>query len=119
MAKAWKKFEKNFFEGENWVKMFNNHTPGQRVFPPNTKPHNKEHQMRIEVGETVDGFRMVYLRVNSEATDKTLKKYISKRGTKSRVACARFRVNIPEDEQEQIAKEMMAHFRKRVSAKMG
>ncbi|KAH7345911.1 hypothetical protein BKA66DRAFT_447955 [Pyrenochaeta sp. MPI-SDFR-AT-0127] len=119
MSKVWKKFEKHLFDSGNWTKLFNKHNPGQRVYPPNTKTQNAEHQVRIDAGETVDGYKNVYLQVNSEASNTALKKYISKHGTHSNVAAAKIPVDVPEDKQEEVVKELVADFRKKFSSKIG
>ncbi|KAF2240279.1 hypothetical protein BU26DRAFT_556948 [Trematosphaeria pertusa] len=101
MSKVWKKFEKHLFDSGNWTKLFNKHSPGQRVYPPNTKTQNAEHQ------------------VNSEATNTALKKYVSKYGTHSNVAAAKIPVDVPDDKQEEVVKDLVADFRKKFSSKIG
>lgn len=119
MSKVWKKFEKQLLDSGNWKKLFNQHSPGQRVYPPYTKTENAEHQMRIDSGETVNGYKNVYLQVNSEATNTALKKYKSKYGTHSNVAAAKIPANVPEAEQEKVVKDLMADFKKKFSSKIG
>ncbi|KAH9881160.1 hypothetical protein J1614_001655 [Plenodomus biglobosus] len=110
MSKVWKKFEKHLFESGNWKKLFNKHSPGQRVYPPNIKTQNAEHQMRIDAGETINGYKNVYLQVNTEATNSALKKYVSKYGTHSNVAVGKIPVDVPEDKQEEVVKELVEDF---------
>jgi len=118
MAKVWKKFEKHFFEGENWKKPFKNHNPGQRIFPANNKKQNERYGLRIDAGEIVNGEKNVYLQVNSEATNTSLKKYISKCGTHSNVATAKIPVNVPVEKEEEVAKNLMADLWKQFTSKI-
>lgn len=111
--------EKHPFDSGNWTKLFNKNSPGRRVYPPNTKTENAEHQVRIDAGETVNGYKIVYLQVNSEATNTALKKYVSKYGTHSNVAAAKIPVEIPEDKREEVVHDLLADFRKKFSSKIG
>jgi hypothetical protein len=119
MSKVWKKFEQHLLDSANWSKFFNKHSPGQRVYPPNTKTQNTEHQVRIDAGETVDGYKNVYLQVNSEAKNTALKKYVSKHGTHSNVAAAKIPVEVPGDKQEEVVKGLVADFREKFYSKIG
>jgi hypothetical protein len=57
--------------------------------------------------------------VNSEATNTALKKYVSKCGTHSNVVAAKVLVDVPDEKQEEVVKDLVADFRKKLSSKIG
>ncbi|EGE02072.1 hypothetical protein TEQG_01112 [Trichophyton equinum CBS 127.97] len=80
MSKALKAFGISFVE--SFQKLYKEHTPGARIFPPKTDKNDKNAQLRVDAGE-----------VNTQATNEALRKWVKKNGTHAKLATASFDVN--------------------------
>lgn len=119
MSKVWKDFEKFIINQNLLPRFFKSHNPGQRILPANIKTENQQHQLRVDAGETKDGYKNLYLQVNSEAKNTALKKYISKNGTHSNIASVRIKADTPEDKQKEVGKQALEEMGKQFRSKVG
>lgn len=87
MSKALKAFGISFIE--SFQKLYKEHTPGARIFPPKTDKNDKNAQLRVDAGEVINGRKYVYLQVNTQATNEALRKWVKKKWHTCK-ACDRF-----------------------------
>ncbi|KAF2875183.1 hypothetical protein BDV95DRAFT_603946 [Massariosphaeria phaeospora] len=119
MSKVFKEFKKHIVSGNLYKKFFNNQNPGQCIVPNNTKVENAKHQLRVDAGEVIDGYKNIYLQVNSEAKNTALKKFKSKHGSDANVATAKIKVDVPEDKQEEEVEGALESMTEQYSSKIG
>lgn len=119
MSKVWKDFEKYIISQNLLPRFFKSHNPGQRILPANTKKENQQHQLRVDAGETYDGYKNLYLQANSEAKNTALKEYISKNGTHSNLATVRIKADTPVDKQSEAGKQALADMGAQFRSKVG
>lgn len=81
-------------------KLWQDHTPGNRIAPPRAGQNDKDWQLRLDAGEVKNGKKRVYLQVNSQATNQKLKDWKKKNGTDANLAYADLDMNVPDDQQQ-------------------
>ncbi|KAL8941248.1 MAG: hypothetical protein Q9216_002351 [Gyalolechia sp. 2 TL-2023] len=118
MSKVVKKFATALFENGWFRKLFNNHTPGSRIAPPQSGNNDASHQLRIDAGEVINGQKYLYLQVNSQATSDSLKKFIAKEGTHANLATVSIDINTAVEKQEEVAEAAMAEIKEQAKANL-
>ncbi|EZF69369.1 hypothetical protein H105_08212 [Trichophyton soudanense CBS 452.61] len=108
MSKALKAFGISFVE--SFQKLYKEHTPGARIFPPKTDKNDKNAQLRVDAGEVINGRKYVYLQVNTQATNEALRKWVKKNGTHARLATASFDVNTKDENKKDVCEEIWSTF---------
>ncbi|TPX21007.1 hypothetical protein DIZ76_016907 [Coccidioides immitis] len=104
MSKVLKQFEEALFKGGLYKKLFQKQTPGKRIAPAQAKDDDAKFQVRLDAGETQNGIKRVYLQVNSQAKNDSLKKWRQKHGTHSNLAVGTVNENTLPEDQEDAAK---------------
>ncbi|TKA58970.1 hypothetical protein B0A49_11244 [Cryomyces minteri] len=118
MSKVLKSFGDWFLRTGAYKKLFKVQAPGNRIAPPKTDKNDERHQLRLDAGEVVDGIKTVYLQVNSQASNKTLKEWVGKNGTHENLAADSIDMNTPEQEQEKAFDEMMTRMKSKAKDKL-
>lgn len=98
--KPLKQFKKHLDDGCRFLRLWVNHTVGERVDPPNTPKWNERIGLRLDAGGVRDGFNIFHLQVNREAKKSALKSFIRKNGTHADVAILKVRTDTPDDQKE-------------------
>ncbi|EEH02530.1 conserved hypothetical protein, partial [Histoplasma capsulatum G186AR] len=86
MSKVLKQFEEALFKRGLYKKLFQKQTPGKRIAPAQAKDNDTKFQVRLDAGEVQNGIKKVYLQVNSQAKNDSLKRWREKHGTHSNLA---------------------------------
>ena len=120
MSKIFKQFGEALLKNSNWIrKLFSDQTPGKRIVPPRAGDNDSRYQVRLDAGEVVDGIKTVYLQPNSQAKNKSLKKFISKHGTHANLAKAAIDMSTPVEKQKEVAKNFWADATGQATEKVG
>ncbi|KAJ5570618.1 uncharacterized protein N7459_010048 [Penicillium hispanicum] len=69
MSKGIKAFRVSLLADKTLRKLFAQQTPGNRTAPPTTTAMDTKLQLRLDAGEVVNGWKTIYLQVNSQANN--------------------------------------------------
>jgi NAD(P)H-flavin reductase len=64
MSRALDKLKDYLLKEGQYVKLWKNHTPGQRVVPSASSKNNENFEVRVDAGEMKDGEKYAYLQAN-------------------------------------------------------
>ncbi|KAF2500408.1 hypothetical protein BU16DRAFT_246175 [Lophium mytilinum] len=91
--------------------------PGRRIVPPQNKVSDENSQVRLDVGEKIDGrYLIIKLQANRQATASVLLKFIKKYGTHGDLAVGKFDTKAEdlEAEVERVCKDMLEQAEKKL-----
>lgn len=117
MSKVLKEFKELFFRDIN--KLFQNHTPGNRIIPAKNQLNDAKWQVRTDAGEVIDGRKYVYLQANKQAKNDALKEFIRKEGTDANLATSSFDVNTKEEDRSKVVEDVWEDLSKQAKEKLG
>ncbi|KAI9677692.1 MAG: hypothetical protein M1817_006647 [Caeruleum heppii] len=106
MSKVVKKFGEFILNSGILKKVFANQSAGRRIAPTQSGNNDEAMELRLDAGETIDGKKTVYLQVNAQAKNESLKKFSRKHGTHANLAVATVDPNTPKDQQVDVFKEI-------------
>lgn len=108
MSKVLKSFGDALFKNNLYKKLYNKQTPGKRIAPVQAGTNDNDFQMRLDAGESQNGVKKVYLQVNSQAKNESLKKFREKNGTHANLAVGTIEEDTPPENQKSAAEALWA-----------
>ncbi|RMD40265.1 hypothetical protein DV735_g4864, partial [Chaetothyriales sp. CBS 134920] len=87
MSKTLKILEEHMFGRRSiFKKLFDKQNAGNRLLPARSGDNDARLQLRLDAGASINGKKTVYLQVNSQATNKALRKWLKKNSTHANLA---------------------------------